>query len=213
MRGNVPFLQFGWVLAAAFGAVIFAGGFGQVSEKTAVVDISRVVEQSNFGKSNQDAFAKMKEARESLLVFIDTNRVLTNEQGQRIKDLSLKPNPTAEETAELERLKADVVAAAKRSPELATKPNLTPEERNLLEEYARRGQTMDANAQRWLREFTTEMQNWADKQKLDSITRARAAIQQVAKAQGYTLVFEIGVAPYGANDISDAVLTAMNAKT
>jgi Skp family chaperone for outer membrane proteins len=212
MNGKLSILHLGWVFAAALAAVLLAGGFGQPAEKTAVVDISKVVEQSNFGKGNQATFAKMKEAREGLLVFLDTNRVLTSEQAQRLRDLSLKPNPATEEKAEIERIRADVVAAAKRSQELATKPNLTPEERNLLEEYARRGQNMDNTAQRWLREFTTEMQVWADKQKLDSITRARVAIQDVAKAQGYTIVFEVGVAPYGANDISDAVLGAMNAK-
>jgi Skp family chaperone for outer membrane proteins len=154
----------------------------------------------------------MKASRESLLEFIDTERVLTNEQAQRIKDLSLKPNPTKEEAAELDRIKSEVTTAAKRSTELATKPNMTPEERNLVEEYARRSQTMNDLATRWFREFTADMQTWADKQKLDSIEKARAAIQQVAKDQGYTVVFEVGVAPYGANDLSDLTLKAMNEK-
>lgn len=71
---------------------------------------------------------------------------------------------------------------------------------------------MNDIATRWFREFTADMQNWADKQKLESIERARQAIQQVAKEQGYTVVFEVGVAPYGANDLSEATLKAMNEK-
>jgi Skp family chaperone for outer membrane proteins len=209
---DTRFLQLGWVIAAAFIAVTLTGGFNQTAIKIGVIDISKVVEASDFGKLNQDSFTRMKVAREGLLEFIDTNRVLTNEQAQRIKDLWLKTNPTKEETAELDRLKAEVVAAAKRSAELATKPNMTPEERTLVEEYARRSQTMNDVAQRWFREFTNDMQVWADKQKLESVDRARGAITEVAKAEGYTVILEIGIAPYGANDISAAVLAKMNEK-
>ncbi|CAN5466392.1 hypothetical protein BH11ARM1_BH11ARM1_01510 [soil metagenome] len=209
---NIRFLQLGWVIAAAFIAVTVTGGFQATAVKIGVVDISHVVEASDYGKGNQDTFAKMKAARETLLEFIDTNRVLTNEQAARIKELWLKPTPTKEETAELESKKAEVIAAAKKSTELATKPSMTAEERTLVEDYARRSQTMADVAQRWFREFTNDMQSWADKQKSDSLAKARAAIQEVAKAEGYTVVLEVGIAPYGANDISDAVLVKMNEK-
>ncbi|MEZ0327235.1 MAG: OmpH family outer membrane protein [Fimbriimonas sp.] len=209
---DTRFLQLGWVIAAAFIAVTVAGGFQATAIKIGVVDISKVVETSEFGKVNQDSFTKMRMAREGLLEFIDANRVLTNEQAQQMRDLWLKANPTKEESAKLDLLKADVIAAAKKSTELATKPNMTPEERTLVEEYARRSQTMNDVAQRWFREFTSEMQTWADKQKLDSIDRARAAIQEVAKAEGYTVVLEVGIAPYGANDLTAAALAKMNEK-
>ncbi len=209
---DTRFLQLGWVIAAAFIAVTVAGGFQAPAMKIGVVDISKVVESSEFGKANQDSFTKMRMAREGLLEFIDANRVLTNEQAQQLRDLWLKPNATKEEVAKLDVLKSEVVTAAKRSTELATKPNMTPEERTLVEEYARRSQTMNDVAQRWFREFTSEMQGWADKQKLESIDRARAAIQEVAKAEGYTVVLEVGIAPYGANDVTTAALAKMNEK-
>lgn len=203
-------LQLGWVIAAAFIAISFAGGFQAPTEKLGVVNISKVVEQSDYGKANQEVFSKMKTSRESFLEFIDTYRVLTAEQAQRLHDLTLKPSLSKEEQAEVERIKAEVVASSKRSAEIATKTNITPEERTLVEEYARRSQAMNDQATRWLREFTTEMQTWLDKEKLDSIEKARASIQQVAKEQGYSVVFEVGVAPYGANDLSEATLKAMN---
>jgi Skp family chaperone for outer membrane proteins len=210
---NIRFLQFGWVLAAALVGVLVAGGFGQSNDKIGVVDISRVVEGSDFGKQIQQEFNAMKEAREKVLEFVDTHRILTNEQAQRVRDLSLKPNPTKEDQAELDRIKAEVVATGKRSNELATKSTaLTPEERTLLEDYARRSQIMNEVAQRWYREFSNDIQNWADGQKMASIERARAAVQEVARAQGYSVVFEVGIAPYGANDITGDALKAMNAK-
>ncbi len=126
--------------------------------------------------------------------------------------ISIKPTPTAEEKAELDRIKADVMAADKKNKELSVKTNLTPEDRALIEEYSKRANNMEMTAGRWLREFTNELQTWADKQKLASLDRARVAVQEVAKAQGFTIVFEVGVAPYGANDLTDASLKAMNAK-
>lgn len=206
------FANLGWVVAAVLGVVLAGSAFQDATQKTGVVDISRVVENSNYGKENQATFASMRQAREGLLEFIDTNRVLTMEQATRLRDLTVKANQTAEEKAELDRIKAEVVAANKKWTELSTKPNLTAEDRALLEEYSRRSQMMSEVAQRLLNQFTNEMQAWADQQKLRSIERARAAIQEVAKAQGYSIVFEVGIAPYGANDLSDAALTAMNAK-
>jgi Skp family chaperone for outer membrane proteins len=209
---KTKFQQFGWVLAAAFGAVLLAGGFQGNGDKTGVVDICKVVEGSEFGKQSQATFQQMKTVREEVLTFIDEHRVLTDEQAYQLRDLSLKENATAEERARLETLKAEVVTSGKKFMELAQKQNLSREERDLLEEYARRSQRMEALAQRMLREFTNDIQEWADAEKLASLSRARTAIQEVAKAQGFTVVFEIGIAPYGANDLTADALKAMNAR-
>jgi Skp family chaperone for outer membrane proteins len=208
---SARFLYLGWVIAAAFAGIAVAGGFQAPTDKVGVVDISKIVEKSDYGKANQDTFGQMKATRESLLEFIDTNRVLNTEQAQRLHDLTVKPTLTPEEKAENDRIRADVVAANKKWTELATKTTLTPEERTLLDEYAKRSQSMNDYAQRLYREFTNDMQAWADKQKLTSIEKARAAIQQVAKTGGFNVVFEVGVAPYGANDVTDDALAAMNA--
>lgn len=199
-------------VAIVFG--IFAAiGFQEASNKLGIVDISKVVEDSDFGKSNQSTFNQMKTAREGVLEFMDTYRVLTVEQATRFRDLSIKPTPTAEEKAELDRIKADVIAADRKNKELMVKTtNLTNEDRALIEEYSKRSNNIEMMAGRWLREFTNELQAWADRQKVASLDRARAAVQEVAKAQGFTLVFEVGIAPYGANDLTDAALKAMNAK-
>jgi len=204
------FSQIGWVAAAALVGIAVASGFQDTSVKIAVVDIAQVVEKSNLGKSNQDAFSKMKKNREEVLQFIDDNRVLTNEQAMELRTLWLKDAPTAEEKTRLDRIKADVIASAKKWTELGSKPSLTAEDRSLLDEFAKRGQNMELVARRWYTDFTNEMQGWADKQKVSSIEKARTAIQSVAKAQGYTIVFEVGIAPYGANDLTQPSLQAMN---
>jgi Skp family chaperone for outer membrane proteins len=204
--------KLGWVVAAALAGIMLGSGFQDSSTKIGVVDISKVVEESNFGKQNATTFQTMRTQREGLLEFIDTHRVLTNEQAQRLRDLSLKGNPSADEKAEMDRIKAEVLTSDKRAKELSVKQNLTAEERDQLQEYSRRSQTMNETAQRWYREFSNEMQRWIDEQKLASLDRARAAVQDVARQQGYSVVFEVGIAPYGANDLTDATLKAMNAR-
>jgi len=201
-----------YLVAAAAVGVLAASGFQDTTNKLGVVDVSDVVEQSDYGKKNQEDFNTMKSAREGILEFIDTYRVLTNEQALKLRELSLKANASAAEKAELETLKATIIASDKKSKELAQKAALTPEERTLMQDYAQRSQTMEQVAQRWFREFTNEMQQWADKQKATSIQKAREAVAEVGKAGSFTIVFESGVAPYGANDLTQPALKAMNAK-
>lgn len=206
------FLQLGWLLFATVAIIAVAGGFQAPAEKLGVADITQLVDNSDFGKQVKGDYQRMKTARESVLEFIDANRVLTLEQATRIRDLNLKPTLTDAEKAELETVKAEVIAANKKWTELATKKNLTPEDRTLLDEYADRSQKMNDLGNRWVRQFTSDMDTWLDGQKVESMKRARAAIQQVAKEQSYTLVLESGVAPYGANDVTTAALAAMNAQ-
>lgn len=209
---NVRFLQLGWVLFAAVAAVALAGGFQAPQEKLGSVDFPKVIEASDFGKANQAQLTKMESAREDLLQFIDSNRVLTIEQATSIRDLTLKPDRTKEEDARLESLKADVVAQSKKWQALATKSDMSAEERTLVEEYAKRAQTMGETEQKWFNNFSNELKTFTDKAKIDGLNRAKAAVQDVARSQGYTVVFEASTAPYAANDLSDATLTAMNAK-
>ncbi len=209
---STRFLQLGWVLVAAILGVIVAGDFQAPPQiKIGTVDIVRIMNDSDYGKEGQAIFKKMKDARQGVLEFIETYRVLTTDQAQRIRDLSLKDNATKEESAELDRTKADVIAASKRSIELATKPNMTPDERTIVEEYARRSQNMNDVAKRWLSEFSDQMNRFADDRRLTGLQKAKAAINQVSKSQGFTVVFDTSTAPYGASDITDASLAAMNA--
>lgn len=202
----------GWLVAAGLLGAMLSSGFQTPSLKLGVVDVNRVVETSEYGKANQRNLAAMKKAREDVLEFVDTYRVLTPEQATAIRDLILKPTRTKEEDNELERRKSEVVTAYKRLQELSTKTNLTPEERTLMEDFARRSQVMNETASRWLREFTNEIQSWVDGRKTESYNRARTAITEVATKDGYNMIFESSVTPYGANDVSEAALAAMNAR-
>lgn len=204
--------QFGSAVAVLLLGILVGGGFQAPVEKNGVVDINAIVDGSNFGKGVRDTVDKMRAAREEVLGFIDANRVLTVEQATRLRDLTLKTDRTAAESAELDTLKASIVATNKRWTELATKPTLTPEERTMQQDFADRAQKMSDLGSKWVRDFTNDIDTFMDKQKTEANARARDAIAATAKAQGYTMVFDRAFAPYGANDLTDASLTAMNAK-
>jgi Skp family chaperone for outer membrane proteins len=191
---------------------MLGSGFQTPSLKLGVVDLNAVIDKSDAGKSGKKSFEEMKAAREGLLEFIDQYRILTIEQANRLRELMLLKEKTKPEEAELERLKADIIATSKRSAELATKPNYTPEERTLVEEYSRRSQTMNETSTRWLREFSDEVQNWVASSREQNYQKAKAAAAEVAAKDGYTMVIEGSVAVFGANDITDLSLAAMNAK-
>jgi Skp family chaperone for outer membrane proteins len=209
---STRFSAAGWVFSALLLGVIAGSGFQTQSQKFGVVDLNRVIEKSDTGKKNAKTFEQMKKGREALLEFIDQNRVLTIEQANRLKELFLKLEKTRPEETEQDRIQAEVIAASKRSQELATKPNLTPEERTIIEEYARRSQTMNELSRRWVKEFEDEMLDWVQSRRQEAYDRARQVSNELGTREGYTLVFESSVAIYGANDVSDAVLDAFNKK-
>lgn len=202
----------GWIVAAGLAGVMFGSGFQTPSIKLGVVDLNSVIDKSEVGKLAKKNFDEMKTSRESILEFIDQYRVMTIENATRIRELTLKKDRTKPEDAELERIKADVIATSKKSQELATKANLTPEERTLVEEYSRRSQLINDLSNRWLREFADEMKNWVSDRKDENYQKARVAVNEVAAKEGYTMVFEGTVALYGANDITEPTLAALNAK-
>jgi Skp family chaperone for outer membrane proteins len=207
---HIRLLQLGWVLFLASLAVLVTGAFQAPVDKVGTADINRLMDESDFGKSIKDQLDKMRASREDVLTFIDQNRVVTIEQATQIKDLTLKVSKTKEEQAKLDSIKADVVASNKKWTELSTKPSLTPEERTLLQEYADRAQKANEIGSRMLEDFKSDIEAWIEQQKAECNKRSRAAIQEVAKAQGYTLVYDSVFVPYSANDLTDAVLTAMN---
>lgn len=206
------FQKLGWVIAAAVLGVIAASGFQGGFDKVAIVDLNRMIETSEMGKKHSADLTAMTTAREGLLKFIDDNRVLTLDQANALRGLWLKDNPTANDTATLNRQKADIEAQAKRNVELSTKANLTPEERTLLQEYASRSASMERLAGDWYDEFRQEIQASAQQRRIDTLNKAKDAAKSVAKAQSFTLVFDSSVAVYSANDLTDEALKAMNAQ-
>ncbi len=206
------FSSLGWLVCFALIGLISGSGFQVTTEKTAVVNLEKAINESEQGKKNLAEFDEMKAARNGLLQFIGTNQVVSTEQAQKLRTLWLKIGATEAEKQELERIKADVAGSAKKWQELSGKQNLTPDEKSLLDDFEGRRRAMDSTLQQWYRQFTDEMETWTAGRSKASADKAKAALNNIAKTQGYTLVFGTAVAPFGANDLTQAVTQALNAQ-
>lgn len=192
--------------------VAIGSGFQGRTEKTGVVDIAKVFSDSDLAQRQTAQLRAMGTAREDMLRFVGDNRVFTDAQAARFRELSVKETTTAAEKAELDKIKADVIAANKAFRDLNLKQNPTEADRNKLQEYNRLAQNMTDLSRRWAEEFSSELQTMQDRLRTDTLNRARAAVREVAQKQGFNLVFVQDVAPYGANDLTPDALKAMNAK-
>jgi Skp family chaperone for outer membrane proteins len=187
-------------------------GFQGANEKTGIVDMNRLIVDSEFGKTNNQKLQTMAAAREDLLKFIDRYKVLTMDQATRLRDLSLKDAPTDRDKVDADAIKKQVIEADKKRNELLAKAEATADERNQLTDFNNRAALMREMLPQWGDQFNGELSDAQSKLREAAITRAKDALKEVGKAGQYTVILENQVAPYGANDVTDAAIKAMNAK-
>lgn len=192
------------------GSLMLAGGFQDETQKTGVVSILDVVAQTDFGNINANRLEQAINARNDIIEFINTNRVLTREQAEELRRLSTIEEPTQEEQQELEDLKDNVRAAYREFNELNQEAQPTDAQREMLTEYNERRQDMIALLNEWQAQFQREIQNLNLDIRQDTIDEVREATQEIAEDQGYTIVFEKEMAVYGANDLTDEVAARLN---
>ena len=210
MKTNLK-LYSGWIVALSMAVIFFGSGFQATQEKTGVVDLNKVIQDSNVGKTNSTKLNSALSLRRGLLDFITTYTVMTVEQANQLKTLTLKDPQTEADKAEIEKIKKDVLASDKIRAGLMTKQNLTEADRSQISEYSQRARSMEELAQVWDREFSNDLSNMREQLQQTTIDLAKAALARVAKQQGFTTVLETTVAPYGVNDLTVPTVTSMNA--
>ncbi|MCW5939935.1 MAG: OmpH family outer membrane protein [Fimbriimonadaceae bacterium] len=206
-----PIAWGGWALAAALAGFMALSGFQTPASKVGIIDMDKVIFESEMGKKNADDLEAAVKSRQGVLEFAQTHRVLTLEQAQELKNLSIKPTLTDQEKQKLDKVRADVIQAAKNFDSLNQKSNPTEEDRNLLQEYNGRIQTTGNLLSEWNQQFQQELEALRNKMIQDSTTRANQILKDLAKKEGYSTVFLSRVAPYAANDLTDSVVKSMNA--
>lgn len=201
----------GWVVAAGLAVMMFGSGFQPAQEKTGVVDLNKVIQDSNVGRQNSQRLNNAVAQRRGLIDFIATYSVMTVEQANQLKTLTLKDPQTEADKQAIERIRRDVMESDKRRAELMTKQNLTEADRRQIAEYSQRAQAMEELLAAWDREFSNDLNNLREQLQNTTINDAKAALARVARQQGFTTVLETTVAPYGANDLTAPTVQAMNA--
>jgi Skp family chaperone for outer membrane proteins len=145
-------------------------------------------------------------------MFLRTYKSLPTAKAERFKELSLKVQPTAAEKAELDKIRSDAIAEDKVYKALQTKSSPTPEEVKQLEEMGKNTQALSTLERTMAQQFDAEVNQKRDGMRDDVLVKIRASVQEVAKKQGYSIVFVKDVVPYGANDLTPEALKVLNTK-
>jgi Skp family chaperone for outer membrane proteins len=206
------FERLGWIVAAALAGGIAAAGFQGSTEKSGTVDLAKVFNDSEYAKKQTESLRNMGQARQGVIDFIRQNPHMKTEDTTRFRELSVKEAPTAPEKAELERIKNDAQASETKFRELSTKDKPSQAELTQLEELNRRKDNSQQVLDKWNQDFAAELQQRQEGLRNDTLARVKDAVSQVAKTQGYTIVFVQDVAPYSAHDLTADALKAMNGK-
>lgn len=201
----------GWIVAGFLAIGMGLTGFQAGNEKTGVVDLNSVIQKCTFGIKSTEQLNNQLKIRRGLIDFVMTYKVLTREQAERLRELTLKSGATEEDKKQIEKIKADVIESDRRRNELSQKPNLTEADSAMLRDYSQRALAMEELVNRWSQTFQDDLEELQSKAREDSVAKAKESLDIVAKAGGYTIVMESTVAPFGVNDLTTAVINKMNA--
>lgn len=202
--------RMGWFVAVALAGAMFGMGFKAPGDKVGTVDIRKIFQDSDYSKKQQETLRQAKAARQGVLDLIRTYAVMKPDDAQKFAALSLNPAPPADAKAQEDQITQAAKDADTLYRALATKSNPTTAELSEIEDFNRRKDTIAGLQQKWAQEYTDDLQQMADKMQADAITKIREAIGQVARDQGFSVVFSNEVAPYSANDLTDAATKLMN---
>jgi Skp family chaperone for outer membrane proteins len=203
-------LGLGWLVAGAMGVMMIASGFQATGVKAGVVDMQRILSESAAGKKVRDDMSVQVDLRQGLLQFVNTNKVVSAEQADKLKTLTLKPGATQADKDEVERIKTAIRNATKKFNDLLVKASLTDSEKieyNTMNEQRRNADTMLGQ---WNQEFSGDLNTLQDEMLAGVLKKAREAVQAVGKKDAYTMIFPTSVAVYASNDITDAAIKAVD---
>ncbi|MBI1756730.1 MAG: OmpH family outer membrane protein [Fimbriimonas ginsengisoli] len=204
--------QLGWVAAAGLAAFVCTAARHAPGGKCGVIDIARVFKDCDFSKIQSEKLRAVGESRSELLAFMENYRVLSADQASKLRALYMKSPQADADRAELDRLKKEIQEADQAFKSLQTKPSPTPEEVAKLQELNTRSQLTASLGDRWAKEFNDEVQNLNETLRNETLSRLREAVRDVGKKKGYNLLFTREASPYGANDVTDDALKAMNSR-
>lgn len=208
----MKFERLGWVVAAALCGAMVGMGFQGNVQKTGTVDLEKVFNESGYAKKQTEGLRNMGQARVSVVEFVKTYRTIKGDDAVQFRDLSLKETPTASDKAELERIRNQAQKDEQTYRELSTKEKPTPAEVTQIEEFNRRKEGSGQLLEKWNSDFTTELQSKQENLRAETLQKVKDAVSQVAKDQGYSMVFVQNIAPYSANDLTADALKVMNGK-
>lgn len=199
------FLSGTTVLALGMVTLLASSGFQGTNQKIGVIDSTQVALEIARAKNFSEDEKNFKADRENILQFLDRYRVMKKEDAEKFKNLSLKANKTDAEKSELEKVKTAAQDALKKFKDLELKSSPSADELKALDDYRNRQNEMAEFGQALVKAFQDDIRGLQEKNQGAIFEAYKAGVSEVGKKQGYTLVMDKNVAPFGANDITDEV--------
>ena len=203
----------GWIAAGVLAGVMIFSGFGQSQEKLGIVDTNRLATTSKMGLRNTENLRAALTSRDALMTYMNENPTLTEEQATRLRALATKTPMTEAEKTEETTIKKAIADDRKVFDDLNKKNPPTDAERQKLSEFNKRRSDTQIRLAKWQNEFQAELQQLQNDVRTAESKNVKEVLTEIAKKGGYTVVLEQQIAPYGANDITDECIKALDAKT
>jgi Skp family chaperone for outer membrane proteins len=200
----------GWAVAAALACALFISGFAQEQPKEGVVNLGLAIKDSKLGLSNTDRLRNAIQSRDGLLQYIQTEQIVTPNQANELKELELKEGADDADKARVEVIKGEITAAVKEFTDLSTKGNLTAEEQAKVTAYSGSIEAMRALLPGWQQEFQSDLNALQTAVRQEESDAVKAALEKVAKDEGYTLVHDSTVVPFCVNDLTEKTKKALD---
>ncbi len=209
---NLNSNKLGWLVAAALAGAMAVGalsGFQGTAPKFATVDVEKVFAGSKLRDTNNTTLNNANKVRLGALEFISQNLAMSNADARKYYDLSIVEKPTAAQTADLAKLKADAEAATNKSRELSTKTTLTDAEKALVNTYGENTRAKRPLLGAMEAEYQEQMRNIQADLRDKTLERVNEVVRDIAAKGAYTVVFNTASAPYAANDLTQEALNKL----
>lgn len=192
-------------------AVIFTQAFQAPQAKFGVVDMSQIADSSKLGQKRKKEFEELRNRMMTLMQFVDDNPVMTASEANRLRQLMLSANRTASEETELNNLQTTIRARTQELFTLSAKQPLTEAEQTRFRELSEMARDSRGRLQQWNEDLFNQISALRENSRNEVLQKVREAVNKVARRDGYTIVFDKSVAPYAANDLTDAATKQMDA--
>lgn len=199
----------GWVISTLIVGAMAGSAFTQKTDKVGYVDFGAAFSQSTLRAKEEAQYQAKAQTLRDALNFIQLNDIFTGDQLNKLQSLLLKDDQTPQDLADIKKIEDDASAAAKQFDTLRQKPSPTPDETQQLNDLANRHNLTDQSMPQLQNAFTAYMQSFKGRQADDASKQIQAAVEKIAKSQGYTVVFSDTSAVYGGADLTDAVSKAI----
>ncbi len=198
------------MVVGTFLAVLLTQAFQTPPLKFGVVDMSQVADSSKLGQKRKKEFEELRARMMSLMEFVDDNPAMTASEANRLRQLMLATTRSGTEETELTNLQTTIRARTQELFTLSAKQPLTEAEQSRFRELSEMARDSRGRLQQWNEDLFNQISALREASRNEVLQKVREAVNKVAKREGYTLVFDKTVAPYSANDLTDAAIKQMD---